>query len=786
MILFHTAKMLLYHYCFNPAQAYRRLIITISRQLAVLLLVSSTSQATHSFLCTNTCKFLPLKVINRIIVIFLLTFISPAPLWAVEPDALLVVKEKALRDLRYKEKAEQLAEMLANTTDEKEKHNLQLQQQLLTKLQEIPEKPEWPSTDLQFPDPAGEITLPWPDFQQFLDRSIKVIMEEKVSEQNLKDISKQQQTLYNELVALDDQEAEQDVLQLQYAYQVRKNDHQSLIARQLKQAVQKARQLFPKILERVDVDRQLIAKHAESLDMSGKNVQQLMDKRDLADAEIVALIEQQESIVAGYLGRELTDSDKKVMHFEMLKLLEQQVRKLSRNIELIETEIIHYGEQQLAGWYQLLSKEPNFFTLTDTIGDISKQLVRSQKLIKEYHGAIYAFEKELSTLRGGNALTGPRAKELIAKIDEEIRKIFTDLSGAGQRADILEIQGQLLSRAISLKQSAIGSVMTKTREATDDLLESGLAVLKYPLISYSGMKVSLLLLLQVLALLLFGIVSNRLFGYVVLRMGKKRNWTERTVHLVQAGGKYPLILMVAMIILSVVGINTSSLALVAGALSLGIGFGMQTIVNNLVSGIILLFDKSIRPGDFISLDENSHPGGFKGNVVQMNIRATVLRTNDNINIIIPNADLMASKVVNWTYSDERVRFRVPFAVAYGTDIDRLKELIKDALETLPIVLSHPEPQIWMAEHGESSLAFIAAIWVEGQSARQPSRTMDVALTAIYQTLHANNIEIPFPQVDLRLRDSDSKPRECRAVQTMVQDLFPTTRKASPPSVVYQQ
>jgi len=306
-------------------------------------------------------------------------------------------------------------------------------------------------------------------------------------------------------------------------------------------------------------------------------------------------------------------------------------------------------------------------------------------------------------------------------------------------------------------------MVTKTRDATDDIFEKIVSVLKYPLVSYSGMSISLLLFVQLFALLVFGIIINRLYGHMVLRMGKKRKWSEQTVHLVQAVGKYPFIFIVAMITLSVVGINTRSLALVAGALSVGIGFGMQTIVSNLVSGIILLFDKSIRPGDFISLGENSQSGGFRGNVVQMNIRATVLQTNDNINIVIPNADLMASKVVNWTYSDDKIRFRIPFSVAYGTDVDRVKSLVKEAVLGLPVVLSQPEPQIWMAEHADSSLAFVAAIWVEGQSARQPARATDTVLTTIYKTLYEHGIEIPFPQMDLRLRGTKHKAEDIMGI-----------------------
>ena len=122
--------------------------------------------------------------------------------------------------------------------------------------------------------------------------------------------------------------------------------------------------------------------------------------------------------------------------------------------------------------------------------------------------------------------------------------------------------------------------------------------------------------------------------------------------------------------------------------------------------------------------------GTRGNVVQMNIRATVLRTNDNIDVIIPNADLMASQVVNWTYSDEKVRLRIPFSVAYGTDIDQIKALLKETVAGLPIVLSKPEPQIWLERQTGHSLYYLATIWVEGENARQPAKTTDTVLSAI--------------------------------------------------------
>jgi small-conductance mechanosensitive channel len=706
---------------------------------------------------------------KSLLLVFLLVFgtlvfgIMVQSLEAVEPDAKLYSEHAAERDAAYKIRVQQLAEKITAAVDDKEKQRFLVQQQLLIKLEELPDKFKKSSIDLGFSELDLQKTLSWPDVEQYLERYISVIQESKISVQNLENTSKQMQTLYNRLIALDEKDPDQEILQLQYAFQVRKFAQQTEIEKQLKEGMEIAKEQYPAVLEHIPIDQEMIHKQDEILDQAKKKLQEREDEKILATAGDDVLIQQQESLLAGYLGRELTDDEKKEMNYEQLKLLKQQVQQLIKDDQILEGRIDLLEEEQKSIWFHLLAGKPDFFKLSDSSGDINKQINVLRKNTDKAHSLIYTYEKELSTLRGGNALVGPKAQELINTLDEKVRTVFTLLSGIDQRAEMLANKGRLLDRAIDLKQSTLSSMVTKTREATDDIFERIMYVLKYPLISYSGMSLSLLLVIQVLVLLVFGIIINRLYVFTVLRMGNKRNWSEQTVHLIQAVGKYPFIFIVAMIMLSVVGINTRSLALVAGALSVGIGFGMQTIVNNLVSGIILLFDKSIRPGDFICLGENSTTDGLRGNVVQMNIRATVLRTNDNINIIIPNADLMASQVINWTYSDEKIRFRIPFSVAYGTDIDKVKSLIKEAILDLPVVLSEPEPQIWMASHADSSLAFLAAIWVEGPNARQPARITDIVLTSIYKTLHEHGIEIPFPQMDLRLRGTEHQSTDFKGI-----------------------
>lgn len=690
------------------------------------------------------------RYLGLVIVLLLLGTFGPGSLEAVEPESRLYSEQAGERESAYAAREEQLQAKMQTVNDEKDAQSLQLQLQLLAKLRELPGSPEKPAVDLDFSELDMNREISWQVAEKYLERYVNILRESKLSAGNLKNTRKQLEELYDKLLALDGADPQQDVLQLQYAYQFRRLAGQEQIDKQLQQGLDKARERYPEIVKAVRIGREPINRQRELVAREQNALRQLEETVGLAMTGDETLIQQQESLLAGYLGRNLSDDESRLMHYEQLKLLDYHVVRLSREWQLIARQVVLYEATQKALWLRLLGRDPDFFSISDELGDLEKKLEAVQGVSKKIHYQVYAREKELSTLRGGNALIGPKAQELIGNLEEVVRESLTRLANFDQRIAMLEDKGSILRRTIDQRQSALGSMVMKTREATDDFFEKVLSVLRYPLVSYSGMNISLLLLIEIVLLLVCGILINRLYGMMISRMGRKRNWSERTVHLIQAVGKYPFIFVVAMVILSIVGINTSSLALVAGALSVGIGFGMQTIVNNLVSGIILLFDKSIRPGDYISLGSDMLSNTFRGNVVQMNIRATVLRTNDNISIIIPNGDLLASQVVNWTYSDEKIRFRVPFSVAYGADIAQVKDIIVQAVSALEVVLVTPEPQIWLAKHGESSLDFLAAIWVEGEHARQPARTFDVVLTAIYNALNSHGIEIPFPQLNLHL------------------------------------
>lgn len=200
---------------------------------------------------------------------------------------------------------------------------------------------------------------------------------------------------------------------------------------------------------------------------------------------------------------------------------------------------------------------------------------------------------------------------------------------------------------------------------------------------------------------------------------------------------------------SALGLPLSRWAVPAGALGIGLGFGVQTIFSNFVSGLILLFDKSLRVGDYIELES-----GVTGEVREIKIRATRVVTNDNIDILVPNSQFVNGSVISWTQRDVSKRLRIPFGVAYGTDKETVKQAALEAAAAVPftIALEGPRrPQVWLTAFGDSSLNFELAVWLTEEATMRPAAVEAAYNWELHSALQRHGIEIPFPQRDLNLR-----------------------------------
>jgi small-conductance mechanosensitive channel len=194
------------------------------------------------------------------------------------------------------------------------------------------------------------------------------------------------------------------------------------------------------------------------------------------------------------------------------------------------------------------------------------------------------------------------------------------------------------------------------------------------------------------------------------------------------------------------GVELTNLTILGGAFGIGIGFGLQAIVNNFASGLILLFERPVKIGDTIELGEQW------GVIKKLGLRATIVQTYDNAEIVVPNSDLVSNQVTNWTLAERRVRIKVNVGVAYGSDVNLVLQILMECAEEHALILKDPPPLALFMGFGDSSLDFELRVWVADFSDRRivPSDMHQ----AIDRKFRQANIEIPFPQRDLHVRSMD--------------------------------
>ena len=282
-------------------------------------------------------------------------------------------------------------------------------------------------------------------------------------------------------------------------------------------------------------------------------------------------------------------------------------------------------------------------------------------------------------------------------------------------------------------------------ETLGQWFEQAKSILDVPLIPVGGTWFTLWNLLY-LFLLLFILIylTGKFRSWIVNRLLARSQVNIGVRQAIASIVRYGVLALGFIIIVQSSGIDLSALTVLAGALGIGVGFGLQNIINNFVSGLIILFERPIKVGDRIEVGE------VAGNVVNISPRATTVVTNDNIAVIVPNSDFISSKVINWSYTDRDVRLNFPVGVSYASDPEVVRRVLHEVAVEHPGVLENPAPDVLFREFGDSSLNFNLRVWT-----RQFSTTPGVLRSQLYyeiwKKLKANQIEIPFPQRDLHVR-----------------------------------
>lgn len=270
--------------------------------------------------------------------------------------------------------------------------------------------------------------------------------------------------------------------------------------------------------------------------------------------------------------------------------------------------------------------------------------------------------------------------------------------------------------------------------------------LKVPLFTLADSQITLwtLIYLTVLFVLLF-YLTKKLHKIIVYKLLAKSRIDLGTRVAVGSIIRYVILTAGFVIILQTVGINLSSITILLGALGVGIGFGLQNITNNFVSGLIILFERPIKVGDRIAV------GDVTGDVVNISMRATTVITNDNISIIVPNSDFISSTVINWSHTDRNVRFNFHVGVSYKEDPQQIKKILLEVADGNPGVLKDPKPDVLFDDYSDSALVFNLRVWTREYTDR-PGVLKSQLYYEIFGKFKECGVEIPYPQRDVHIKE----------------------------------
>ncbi|MDD2382702.1 MAG: mechanosensitive ion channel [Sulfurospirillaceae bacterium] len=482
-----------------------------------------------------------------------------------------------------------------------------------------------------------------------------------------------------------------------------------------------------------------------------------------------------------------------------IKTLEKEIKSLDNNTSSertlqLQSALYTKSLQDFKDQNEVLNKEmlsiekmltDSLKTMTFSPESLSKKTAINREEASKLRATIDNFlvRKERFELLGDKRDRGVSATAISAKEDiynkavrATISSLFLEFSNAlkskNEKAFALEksmldeiatldyasaVNEPIATLLHSMEKSYFGTINTITGSTTQEfknILKSTWTMLGEPIFTVNGTPITTLKLILALFIFIIGIFGGGFYKSSIKKIAsnsKSINLATRTI--LANIGYYVIILTAFFIALNVLGIDLSSIALVAGALSVGIGFGLQNIVSNLVSGIILMFERSIKIGDFVELSET-----LRGHVSDIRMRSTTLNTNGNIDVIVPNRNFIESNVINWTMHDKLKRFDIPFGVAYGSKPEHVIEVILEAVAHSGyndiMTTQDKYTNVIMTGMGSSSVDFTLQVWIHGEEILAPRKTASRFLIIIYNTLCAHGIEIPFPQQDLHIKSID--------------------------------
>lgn len=275
-------------------------------------------------------------------------------------------------------------------------------------------------------------------------------------------------------------------------------------------------------------------------------------------------------------------------------------------------------------------------------------------------------------------------------------------------------------------------------------MEEIISILEQPLLTFAGKTLTVLDLLIVPTVLLLGIIFIGWSTRLLKKVMRRRDITPDAIQVITRAYWIIAYAMLFLGLLSLLHIPLTAFAFVSGAIAIGIGFGAQNIINNFISGWILMWERPIRIGDFLEM------GDIRGTVESVNTRSTRIRRNDGVHVLIPNSYLLENTVINWTLVDKLMRTTVRVGVAYGSDVKVVRQLMEQAANEHPEVLNEPPAVVFFEDFGDNALIFDLKLWIDSGEERDLRRIRSDVRFRLEELFDEAGVVVAFPQRDIHV------------------------------------
>ena len=469
------------------------------------------------------------------------------------------------------------------------------------------------------------------------------------------------------------------------------------------------------------------------------------------------------------------DKDKLLLYQLQFAYYKLQQKNIETKISLLQNEAIKIKELLFTSLANLTCpktavNEEKISTLDKNILGKKQELIaqelQKEKALIEENKLIENIAKEINLLNtqyqnllsekislhivNGICFLKEKNNTSFYKVTNSAQDTLTNITDVTQK-QLFQLELNILKDISKVELGRSKLLFGATIEESKAIITKIQEFLLSPLFIFNERSISLFSIFKALLYIVFGFLLGVLYKRWILKITRRfKDISMMSVRLISNIGYYLIVLVFLIISIGSLGIDMTSLSLIAGALSIGIGFGLQTVVSNLIAGIILMFERTIRIGDLIEINDV-----LSGTVTDMRIRSTTIKTFDNIDIVVPNSSFVQNNVINMTLEDRIRRLHIPFSVAYGTEIADVKSAVLNALSSSSLFYikndEDKKPDIRMTLMNSSSVDLELIVWVNRDIKLKFISIPSDFLILIYNALRANDISIPFPQLDVYMK-----------------------------------